>query len=85
MPRPKKKYANPVPAVPAPVPAVVEQPLSQRYSLDLKDAATYTGYSVWALRQAIYSKQLRVTCQKPYIIRRTDLEAFIDSRVQVAA
>jgi hypothetical protein len=83
MPRPKKKYSQ-APAL-APVVVTPEPPLSQRYSLDLEDAATYTGYSVWALRQAIYAKRLRVTSRKPYIIRRVDLEAFVDSTMQVAA
>jgi hypothetical protein len=83
MPRPKKKYSQ-APA-PAPVAVIPEPPLSQRYSLDLKDAATYTGYSVWALRQAIYARQLPTTSQKPYILRRADLEAFVDSTMQVAA
>jgi hypothetical protein len=82
MPRQKKKYS----VVPATAPVVLSEPsLSHRYSFDLKDASTYTGYSVWALRQAIYSKQLPVTSHKPYIIRRVDLEAFVDSRVQAAA
>ena len=83
MPRQKNKYSQTLASATAAV--VPAPPLSQRYSLDLKDAATYTGYSVWALRQAIYAKQLPVTSQKPYNIRRLDLEAFIDSRVQVAA
>jgi len=82
MPRQKKKYVNLVSIVPAPV---AEQPLSQRYSLNLKDAATHTGYSVWALRQAILAKKLPVTCLKPYIVRRIDLESWVDSNVQVAA
>ena len=81
MPRPKKKYSNPV-STPAPVP-IASEPLS--YSFDLKGASKYTGYSVWALRQAIYAKQLPIVNQKPYLIRRADLEAFVDSRVQKAA
>jgi hypothetical protein len=55
------------------------------YSFDLKGASRHTGYSVWALRQAIYGKQLPVANQKPYLIRRVDLEAFVDSRVQKVA
>src|SRR2546425_2225860 len=35
------------------------------YSMDLKAAAKHTGYSVWALRQAIYAKQLPIVNQKP--------------------
>ena len=81
MPRPKKKYSQP--AVPAPIPAPVVEP--PPYSFDLKGASKYTGYSVWALRQAIYAKQLPVANKKPYLIRRADLESWVDSRVKVAA
>jgi hypothetical protein len=81
MPRPKKKYMN-SPTTIAPVPAA---PQVLSYSFDLKDASQYTGYSVWALRQAIYAKQLAVVNQKPYIMRRIDLEAYVDSRVQKVA
>lgn len=80
MPRPKKKYSQPIPV---PVSIVASDPLP--YSFDLKGAAKYTGYSVWALRQAIYARQLLVVNQKPYLIRRADLEAFVDSRVQKVA
>jgi hypothetical protein len=82
MPRTKKKYMNPVPQV---VPATPPQPQVLPYSFDLKGASQYTGYSIWALRQAIYAEQLLIVNQKPYIIRRADLEAFVDSRVQAAA
>jgi len=80
MPRPKKKYSNPAPQL---VPAPEPQPLA--YSFDLKGASKYTGYSVWALRQAIHAKHLPIVNQKPYLMRRADLEAFVDSRVQKAA
>ena len=80
MPRPKKKYSYPTPITPAPI---VSEPMP--YSFDLKSASKYTGYSVWSLRQAIHAKQLPVVNQKPYLIRRADLEAFVDSRVQKAA
>jgi hypothetical protein len=80
MPRPKKKYSNPAPT---PITPVTSETLA--YSFDLKAAATYSGFSIWALRQAIYAKQLPVVNQKPYIIRRIDLEGFVNSRVQVAA
>ena len=82
MPRPKKKYSN-LPS--QSVPVVLAEPGVLPYSLDLKSASSYTGYSVWALRQAVYSGQLLVANQKPYIIRRVDLEAFVNSRVQKAA
>jgi hypothetical protein len=81
MPQHKKKYLNPAPP-PAPMP-ISPDPLP--YSFDLKDAAKYTGYSAWALRQAIYEGQLPVVNQKPYIMRRIDLEAYVDNRVQKVA
>ncbi|HYT20120.1 MAG TPA: hypothetical protein VEW05_07795 [Candidatus Polarisedimenticolia bacterium] len=81
MPRSKKKYSYPTPITSAPL--VVSEPTP--YSFDLKGASKYTGYSVWSLRQAIHAKQLPVVNQKPYLIRRADLEAFVDSRVQKAA
>jgi hypothetical protein len=61
------------------VKAAAQEPLP--YSFDLKAASKYTGFSVWALHQAICRGQLPVANQKPYIIRRVDLEAFVDSRV----
>jgi hypothetical protein len=82
MPRPKKKYSNPAPLI---VPAAAPQPQVWPYSFDLKGASIYTGYSVWSLRQAIYAKQLPVANSKPYLIRRADLEAYVDSRVKRAA
>jgi hypothetical protein len=53
--------------------------------MDLKAAAKHTGYSVWALRQAITSGSLLVVSLKPYIIRRVDLEKFVDQGLQKAA
>jgi len=81
MPRLKKKY----PTLPEPqsVPVPCSEPLP--YSMDLKAAAKHTGYSVWALRQAITSGSLLVVNQKPYIIRRVDLEKFVDQGLQKAA
>jgi len=81
MPRLKKKYSNPVPP-PAPAPSAPE-PLP--YSMDLKAAAKHTGYSVWALRQAITTGSLPVVSLKPYIIRCMDLEKFVDQGLQKAA
>jgi hypothetical protein len=71
------------------LPQQVEEQLEQQvqvlpYSFDLRAASQYTGYSVWGLRQAIYAGDLHVVSQKPYIIRRADLEAYIDSRVMRA-
>ncbi len=83
MPRLKRKYITPlVPAVPV-VPAPCSEPLP--YSMDLKAAAKHTGYSVWALRQAITSGTLPVVSPKPYIIRRVDLEKFVDQGLRKAA
>ena len=83
MPRLKKKYMHVVASAPAPTVAPVSEPPA--FSFDLKGASKHTGFSVWALRQAIYAGQLLVVNQKPYIIRRADLEAFVDSRVQKVA
>ncbi len=80
MPRPKKKYSHSTPAI-----AIAPEPTTLAYSFDLKGASRHTGYSVWALRQAIYSGKLPVTNLKPYLIRRVDLEGFVDSRVQKVA
>lgn len=82
MPRQKKKYSIPVSAAPITAYAAPEPP---SYSCDLKGASKYTGYSIWALRKAITSKLIPVASSKPYIIRRADLESFVDSRVQMAA
>jgi helix-turn-helix protein len=79
-PRRKKRYvvsAEPVPAPPAPI---AQDPLP--YSFDLKAAARYTGFSPWALRKAITAGELRVVSPKPYLIRRADLEQWVDQRVQ---
>ncbi len=81
MPRQKKKYSNP-PPVPITAPPVSEL---LPYSFDLKGASKYTSRSIWALRQAIYARQLPVANNKPYLIRRADLESWVDSRVQAAA
>jgi len=73
----KKQYSNPAPV---PVPIVAPEPLP--YAFDLKSAAKYVGFSVWSLRQAIYAGHLAVVAnKKPHVVRRSDLEAFVDSRV----
>jgi hypothetical protein len=83
MARLKKKYPTlPEPqSVPAPAPCSEPSP----YSMDLKVAAKHTGYSVWALRQAIVDGKLSVVNLKPYIIRRVDLEKFVDQGLQKVA
>jgi len=77
MPRLKNKYTTPQPE---PKPAtVMSAPVP--YSFDLKQAAAYTGFSVWSLRQAILDEKLSVVNPKPYIIRRVDLEKYVDQRL----
>jgi hypothetical protein len=78
MPRLKKKYLNPQPE---PKPATV-MPSPVPYSFDLEQAAAYTGFSMWALRQAILDGELLVVNPKPYLIRRVDLEKYVDQRLQ---
>jgi hypothetical protein len=81
MPRPKKKYSTTAP----PPPVVIPTPAVLPYSFDLRAAAQYTGFSVWELRQAVTSGQLPTINRKPYVVRRGDLEAFLDQRAKVAA
>jgi len=78
MPRLKKKYLNPPQAEPKPA-TVMPSPVP--YSFALEQAATYTGFSVWAIRQAILDGKLLVVNPKPYIIRRVDLEKYVDQRL----
>ena len=78
MPRLKKKYTTPQPE---PKPAtVMSAPVP--YSFDLEQAAVYTSFSMWALRQAIIDGELPVVNPKPYIIRRVDLEKYVDQKVE---
>jgi hypothetical protein len=76
MPQRKKKYLNPPQVAPAPAPQSQATP----YSFDLKGASQYTGFSVWALRKAILAGELLAVNPKPYIVRRMDVEKFIDTR-----
>jgi predicted site-specific integrase-resolvase len=52
---------------------------SSKFSLDLKQAADYTGLSVWWLRQSVYNGVLKPINmnQKPYIFLRTELERYV--------
>jgi hypothetical protein len=77
MPRLKKKYTTP-----SQEPVVTVMPAPAPYSFDLKQAAVYTGFSVWALREAILDGELLVVNPKPYLIRRVDLEKYVDQRLQ---
>jgi len=79
MPRLKKKWTVPAVALKS---EPVTPTLPVAYSFDLKAAATYTGFSVWALRIAITSGTLPVVRPKPYIIRRADLERFVDEKLR---
>ncbi len=76
MPRLKSRYmAAPLSAAATAAPA--SQP-SNPFSLTLKQAAAYTGVSVWALRQGVYSENLKpVSQQKPYIFLRSELERYV--------
>jgi len=77
MPRLKKKYTT----LPQPEPkSMMSAPVP--YSFDLEQAAVYTSFSMWALRQAIIDGELPVVNPKPYIIRRVDLEKYVDQRLQ---
>lgn len=51
--------------------------------ITIKQAAEYCSCSVWAIRQAIWSRELRA-CMigKRFLIDRADLDAFIDARIR---
>ena len=62
------------------VPAI--QPITPRL-VTIKQAAAYCSCAVWAIRQAIWSKELRACIiGKRYLIDRSDLDAFIDARIR---
>jgi len=58
------------------------QPITPRL-VTIKQAAAYCSCAVWAIRQAIWSKELRA-CKigRRYLIDRSDLDAFIDARIE---
>jgi hypothetical protein len=82
MPRRKKRYMVPPTPVPTSAP-VAPDPLPLPYCFDLRSASQYSSFSVYALRQAITTGELPVANRKPYLIRRKDLEEWVNRRVQV--
>lgn len=58
------------------------QPITPRL-VTIKQAAAYCSCAVWAIRQAIWSKELRA-CMigKRYLIDRGDIDSFIDARLR---
>ena len=61
------------------------QPVTPR-NLTVKQAAIYLGCATWAVRQAVWSKELRA-CKigNKYVIPREELDAFVDRRIEERA
>src|SRR5579863_5175731 len=59
-----------------------QPPMTPRL-ITIKQAAQYCSCAVWAIRQAIWSRELRA-CMigKRYLIDRGELDAFIDARIR---
>lgn len=75
-----RKKAVAVPAVPAVSSPSAVPPNPAALSFSLKQAATVTGVALWAIRSAIWGKQLRAhVVGKRQIVLRTDLEKWIAS------
>lgn len=60
----------------------VQTPIAARL-VTIKQAAAYCSCAVWAIRQAIWSKELRA-CRigRRFLIDRNDLDRFIDARLR---
>lgn len=60
---------------------VASQTITPRL-LTIKEAAVYLSSAVWAVRQAIWSKELKA-CKvgNRFVIPREELDAFIDRRI----
>lgn len=60
----------------------LQQPMAPRL-VTIKQAAAYCSCAVWAIRQAIWSRELPA-CMigKRFLIDRADLDAFIDARIR---
>ncbi len=60
----------------------IQQQIAPRL-VTIKQAAAYCSCAVWAIRQAIWSRELPA-CMigKRYLIDRADLDAFIDARIR---
>lgn len=59
-----------------------QTPITPRL-VTIKQAAAYCSCSVWAIRQVIWSKELRA-CKigNRFLIDRGDLDKFIDARIR---
>jgi excisionase family DNA binding protein len=64
---------------------VTPQPLVPRL-LTIKQAAVYLGAAVWAVREAIWAKELRA-CKigRRFVIPREELDAYIDRLIDERA
>lgn len=60
----------------------IQTPIMPRL-VTIKQAAAYCSCSVWAIRQVIWSKELRA-CKigNRFLIDRGDLDKFIDARLR---
>jgi excisionase family DNA binding protein len=63
----------------------IQSPITPRL-VTIKQAAAYCSCSVWAIRQVIWSKELRA-CRigNHFLIDRGDLDRFIDARLRERA
>ena len=54
--------------------------------LTIKQAATYCACAVWAIRQAIWAKEL-AACKigRRFVVPREELDAYIDARLRERA
>lgn len=61
------------------------QPIVPRL-LTIKQAAVYLGAAVWAVREAVWAKELRA-CKigRRFVIPREELDAYIDARLRERA
>lgn len=66
-------------------PTSATQPITPRL-LTIKQAAVYLGAAVWAVRQAIWAKELRA-CKigRRFVIPREELDAYIDNKIEERA
>lgn len=55
---------------------VIDGP-ADRVSYNIQEAAVVVGLSVWCLRRAIHHGQLRVVTTRPFVILRSELEAWL--------
>jgi excisionase family DNA binding protein len=61
------------------------QPIVPRL-LTIKQAAVYLGAAVWAVREAVWAKELRA-CKigRRFVIPREELDAYIDRKIEERA